>query len=152
MRIGLVGCVKAKLSHSAPAQELYVSSLFRGRRDFVVRSCDRWFVLSALHGLVTPEQVLEPYDVSLVGASRVVRRGWAERVLRQIDDDIGAVSGFVIELHAGSDYRDFGLCAGLAQRGAELSNPTVGLSQGRQLAFYSAARASVADSGDGFLR
>jgi hypothetical protein len=47
MRIGLVGCVKSKRSQAAPARELYSSPLFRGRRDWVERTCDRWFVLSA---------------------------------------------------------------------------------------------------------
>jgi hypothetical protein len=42
----------------------------------------------------------------------------------------------VFEIHAGADYRDFGLADGLLQRGAVVTVPTLGLSQGRQLAFY----------------
>ena len=62
MRIGLVGCVKKKGPVAAPAEELYVSPLFVGRRRFVESTCDRWFILSALHGLVDPHEVIEPYD------------------------------------------------------------------------------------------
>jgi hypothetical protein len=62
LRVGLVGCVKKTLTHRAPAEDLYVSPLFVGRRRYVEGSCDRWFILSAEHGLVTPERELEPYD------------------------------------------------------------------------------------------
>ena len=57
MRVGLVGCVKKKGSSPAPAGDLYISPLFIGRRRFVEASCDRWFILSALHGLLDPDQV-----------------------------------------------------------------------------------------------
>jgi hypothetical protein len=68
-RIGLVGCVKTKRSFASPGKDLYASPLFRGRRRYVEASCDRWFVLSALHGLVAPDEVLEPYDVTLSGGA-----------------------------------------------------------------------------------
>ena len=123
-RIGLVGCVKEKRSAPAAAGDLYTSALFRGRRRFVERSCDRWYILSALHGLVDPEATLEPYDVTLVGAGRQTKRDWAARVLHQIDSQLGSVFGVVIEVHAGADYRDWGLVDGLRARGAMVSAPT----------------------------
>jgi hypothetical protein len=81
VRVGLVGCVKRKGPVAAPAGELYVSPLFAGRRRFVEASCDRWFILSARHGLVDPDEVVEPYDESLVAAGVGERHAWAERVL-----------------------------------------------------------------------
>lgn len=73
----LVGCVKTQLPVRAPADELFVSPLFRRRRDFAERSGLPWFVLSSRHGLVRPGQVIEPYDLCLarqpVAASGV---GW----------------------------------------------------------------------------
>lgn len=136
MRIGLVGCVKEKRAVAAEAQNLYISALFRGRRRYVESTCDSWFVLSALHGLVRPQTILDPYDVTLVGASRQRKREWAETVLGQIDHQLGSVFGAVIEVHAGADYRDWGLVDGLGARGAMVSVPAAGLTQGRQLAFY----------------
>lgn len=62
MKVGLVGCVKSKRGTAAPARDLYTSALFRGRRRYVELTCDRWFILSARHGLVEPEEILEPYD------------------------------------------------------------------------------------------
>lgn len=136
MRVGLVGCVKSKRSSPAAAQDLYTSTLFRGRRAFVERSCRAWYVLSAEHGLVEPDRVLAPYDKTLSGAARDEKRRWSERVLVQIDDlglDLGSTT---FEVHAGAEYREFGLVAGLQRRGARVEVPAAHLSQGQQLAFY----------------
>jgi hypothetical protein len=136
VRIGLVGCVKTKSPVAAPAGELYVSPLFVGRRRFVEGTCDRWFILSALHGLVDPAEVIEPYDRTLVDVSVGERQAWAGRVLATLDTIVGHLDGVVFEVHAGAAYRDFGLVDGLRRRGAEVVVPAAGLSQGRQLAFY----------------
>ena len=139
MRIGLVGCVKSKLTHAAPAADLYTSPLFRGRRAYVGRSCERWLVLSALHGAVRPDVVLEPYDVTLNDASRAERRAWASRVLGQLEGELGSLRGLTFEIHAGANYTDWGLVEGLRERGATVEQPLAGLSLGQQLAFYAAA-------------
>jgi hypothetical protein len=120
MRVGLVGCVKSKQSQAAPARELYVSPLFRGRRAWVERTCDRWFILSAKHGLVEPGRVLAPYDETLTDLPRTARRSWSALIIRALEEALGEVSGVVMELHAGSAYLDYGLVAGLRERGAVL--------------------------------
>lgn len=61
----LVGCVKKKLDRPAPARDLYVSDLFEKQHSYAERTGVPWFVLSAEHGLVTPDQVLAPYDLQL---------------------------------------------------------------------------------------
>ena len=137
MRIGLVGCVKSKLPLAAPAKDLYTSALFRGAQCSVERSCDRWFVLSALHGLVEPDQVLDPYEQTLNTASRSERRAWAERVLHQVEATLGAgLSGHTFEAHAGRNYLAFGLVQGLESRGATVEQPLDGLGLGKRLSFY----------------
>ena len=135
-RIGLVGCVKQKLGHVAPAADLYVSPLFRGRRACVERTCERWFILSALHGVVRPDAPLEPYDVTLNNASQAERRAWAATVLRQLDAELESFAGLTFEIHADANYADYGLVSGLRARGATVEQPVAGLNMGRQLAFY----------------
>ena len=135
--VGLVGCVKSKLSRPAPAQELYTSALFEGRRRWVEQTCDRWFILSALHGLVSPDEVLEPYDQALSSASSRARLAWSDQVLHQLRDTLGQdMQGLYFEIHAGSPYRDHGLIAGLTAGGSTVTVPAAGLSLGQQLAFY----------------
>jgi hypothetical protein len=136
-RIGLVGCVKTKANFALSAKDLYVSPLFKGRRRFVEITCDEWWILSALHGLVRPEDELEPYDVALMNSSRSEKQRWSRAVLVSIDDVVDARNGDTFELHAGADYRCYGLEDGLRARGFLIDNPTKGLRSGEQLSFYS---------------
>ena len=135
-RIGLVGCVKSKLDSVQPAADLYISPLFRFRREYVERSCDEWWILSALHGLVKPDQELGPYDVTLKNSSRSERRRWSRVVIDQIFELIGPSFGDVFEIHAGNDYRSWGLERELQSLGCRVEVPTDGMTQGVQLSFY----------------
>ena len=58
--IALVGCVKGKRTAETEAQDLYTSDLFKKRRAHVNRRGLEWFILSAQHGLVAREQVIDP--------------------------------------------------------------------------------------------
>jgi hypothetical protein len=144
MRIGLVGCVKGKRTAPAPARDLYTSALFRGRRRWVEARCDRWYVLSALHGLVAPEQVLAPYDVTLTSAPVARRRAWAGEVLRDLDRTVGDLRGAEVDVLAGAAYRDHGLLDGLRARGARVTVVAEGLSMGAQLAYLGEAARGTA--------
>lgn len=65
MRVALVGCGKAKLARPAPARELYISTLFRLASQYAERGFDRWVILSAKHGVLLPDEVIEPYEARL---------------------------------------------------------------------------------------
>jgi hypothetical protein len=142
MRTGLVGCVKGKTATPAPASELYTSALFRRRREYVERTCDAWYVLSAKHGLVRPDRILKPYDKTLKRASRQERRDWSRGVVRELQQCLGSLNGTVFEIHAGNDYRAYGLVDGLIAGGARVEVPVAGLLLGQQLAFYRRAKES----------
>lgn len=135
-RIGLVGCVKDKATSAKPARDLYVSTLFHGRRAYVERSCDEWWILSAKHGLLHPEQVIEPYDQTLKEAGTAGRQMWSLKVLDALVERVVPTSHDIIEVHAGAEYRDYGLVHGLRRLGCQIVNPTEGLVFGEQLAFY----------------
>lgn len=68
--------------------------------------------------------------------ARADRREWSDRVLTSLAEHVGLRPGEVVEIHAGSEYRDFGLVQGLQQRGVTVVVPAVGMPLGRQLAFY----------------
>jgi len=138
-RIGLVGCVKEKAGGPRPAKDLYVSTLFSGRRSFVEHTCEQWWILSAEHGLVHPDDVLAPYDVTLKAMGQSARREWSSRVMAAIDERVRPVAGDVFEIHAGAEYRNFGLIDGLRARGCAVENPTEGMGIGKQLQFYKQA-------------
>src|SRR4051812_38638013 len=100
MRIGLVGCVKTKLHRPAQAKDLYISPLFRGRRRYVERNCDRWFILSAKHGLLEPDSTIEPYDLRLSDCGAVDRRRWSRGALEALEAKLGELGSHTFELHA----------------------------------------------------
>ena len=70
-RLTLVGCGNAKVdlsdreAETIPAAKLYSSSYFRLKREYAERQSDSWLILSALHGLLSPWEPIESYDVSL---------------------------------------------------------------------------------------
>ena len=70
----LISCSKSKLNGRAPARELYTGTLFKKAVAWAARHGYEWFVISALHGLLTPDQTIAPYDYSLKQ-----RRGSRER-------------------------------------------------------------------------
>ena len=137
MRVGLVSCSKSKLDHRARASELYSpSTLFRGASCWVKRSCDRWYILSAKHHLVRPEEELDPYNATLNDASTAERRGWSQQVLSELNEALGDLRGFTFEVHAGAAYLNFGLLDGLVELGARIESPVAGMPQGKRLHFY----------------
>ena len=70
----LISCSKSKLNERATARELYTGTLFKKAVAWAERHGYEWFVISALHGLVTPNQTIAPYNYSLKQ-----RRGARER-------------------------------------------------------------------------
>lgn len=72
----VLACGAQKLPTAAPALELYTGPLFGSARRWAlsVTSRDRIFVLSALHGLVGADQVLEPYDQRIKPTRETVDR------------------------------------------------------------------------------
>jgi len=139
LRVGLVGCVKGKKDARAPAKDLYISPLFRARRRYVERSCDRWFILSAKHGLVEPTIHLEPYDFTLKNLSARERKEWSKGVLDALHEEFGDLETCVFEIHAGNEYRSYGVVDGLRAAGSRVEIPTAGLRFGEQLAFYASS-------------
>ena len=137
----LLGCVKSKLDVPAPAEELYVSPLFRKRRAYAEFLGQPWFVLSALHGLLAPSDVVEPYDMALSAQGVQFRRAWGQRAATQLREACD-LNGKVVEIHAGSAYVD-ALEPLLQADGANVQVPLRGLNQGQHLAWYSALRKGV---------
>ena len=78
--IALVACSKKKLGYPAPAKDLYQGALFKKARAWAEANADEWYILSAEHGLVFPDQVLEPYDRTLPAH----RYDWTTMVIGQL--------------------------------------------------------------------
>lgn len=131
-RVVLVGCVSKKQALAAPAKDLYVSDLFRKRRAYVESSGLRWFILSALHGVLDPEDEIEPYDVRLSKLPRRERMMWGQRVARELEERLGALGAVTFEVHAGAAYAE-AIEGPIGELGGTVVLPLAGLPIGRQL-------------------
>jgi hypothetical protein len=73
--IVVIGCGARKLSHAAPAAELYTGAYFAEclRTARKMADDDRVLILSARYGLLGVAEVIEPYDLGMgqPGAVRV---------------------------------------------------------------------------------
>jgi len=88
-RVAIISCCKVKMERPAPAKNFYCSQLFTATRRYVEREIQRgnldgWFVLSAKHGLIEPEQIVEPYDVTLAKMSSAAKVVWSDQVVADI--------------------------------------------------------------------
>ena len=70
----LVSCVRKKRATASLAKDLYISDWFRKPAAYAGRNSDAWYILSARYGLVEPNQVIEPYDVTLNRMPAAARR------------------------------------------------------------------------------
>lgn len=139
----LVTCVKEKRDTPCAARDLYVSPLFRKERAYAERRGVRWFILSAEHGLIAPDDWLAPYERYLPDTSAPYRAAWGRWVVERLDLLAGPLAGRVVEVHASSAY--IAAIAGhLAAKGAVLLEPLKGLSLGQRLAWYDASHQPAA--------
>ena len=84
MRIALVADSSTQRATPAPAWQLYTSTRFQLARRYAAAHADRWYVLSAQHGLVAPRAVLAPDNVRLAVLPRAARQAWAARVAQEL--------------------------------------------------------------------
>jgi hypothetical protein len=130
----LISCSKSKSGHRDTARNMYVSPLYRKSALLAEKWGLKFSILSAKYGLLHPDQVIEPYDLTLKGASKQAKREWAERVDAQIRSTINQK----LVILAGDDY-----FAPLTEAGKEhpleYLAPMRGLSLGNRLAFLNEA-------------
>lgn len=129
-KVGLVACSEKKLAKAAPARALYQGQLFKASVAYCNLFADSWCVLSAKHGLVLPDTLLEPYNVSMRGRRRDEKFAWAKAVIvrmRQLFPN----DALVIIL-AGNDYR-YPLVPLLLHQGYNVHVPLAGMGIGQQL-------------------
>jgi hypothetical protein len=131
----LIGCVATKRDRPLPAKELYMSELFRRRRFYAESSGKPWFILSALHGLVEPAQVVPPYERSINDVTAAERAEWAAEIANALLEWAPSAVGGQVEVHAGQEYVA-ALRSPLHKAGIGVVTPLQGLRIGEQLQWY----------------
>lgn len=131
MKIIFIACSAKKLKKRAKAKDLYISPLFRLNWRYANKlKSDRIYILSAKYGLVKPNTVLKPYNVTLNSQSPAQRKAWAEKVAEQMrQEKINFTKDKAIFL-AGKNYHQH-----LAPLFRHFQLPLKGLGIGRQLKY-----------------
>lgn len=129
----LIGGAATKLDHPAPARDLYTSQLFHSARAWAELEGDAWYILSALHGLVTPAMVLDPYEMHMRELDTVGRGLWGRRVADQLQEVEPHTRWHPVTILAGRLYVEplqaiFG--------GGAFELPLQGLGIGQRLAWF----------------
>jgi hypothetical protein len=127
-RVALVSCVKTKRQSAVAAKDLYISPYFMGMRRYAEKDADAWYILSAGHGVVRPDQVIAPYERTLKKVQD--RVAWGERVNRQLLELLPA--GAIVLVLAGVRYRER-IVPFLESQGFTVKVPMLGLKFGQQL-------------------
>lgn len=132
-KIYLVSCVSKKKRGKHPARDSYDSPWFRKARSYVEQRldhADKWFVLSAKHGLLCPDDVIEPYETTLNEMGKEERQEWARQVFNRLRSIVRQAD--VVVILAGRRYREF-LQKDLIDWCRRVEVPMEGLMIGQQL-------------------
>jgi cytoplasmic iron level regulating protein YaaA (DUF328/UPF0246 family) len=130
--VAFVACVGKKNSTPMPARDLYTSAWFRKASAYATRTAGEWYILSAKYGLVSPDEVIKPYDETLNRMPAAARRAWAKRVMDDLTQRLEP--GDEVIILAGQRYRA-DLLDPLRQMGCTVQIPMQGLRIGEQLAW-----------------
>lgn len=139
----LVTCVKSKAPRPSAAKDLYTSPLFKKQRAYAEKARVPWFILSAEHGLVAPDEWLAPYERYLPETPASYRKAWGIWVSARLELLAGQLQDKIVEIHAGSAYLDV-VRPELEKRGARVVDPLHGLQMGSRLAWYGDTATDVA--------
>ena len=110
IRICLISCVSQKTNYKNPCKDLYISPLFKKTWAYVsqIERPHGVYILSALHGLIRYDTVIEPYDKTLLDMSKEECLEWAEKVKKQLTEtfvkDGRTLEDYHFQIFAGSKY------------------------------------------------
>ena len=123
MQATLIQCTKSKRDEAAPARNLYDESTYYCKmKEFAEANGRQWYILSAKHGLLHPNTVVEPYDD--FGLSESQAQGIATKL---VEKDVTHV-----DIVAGKKYTE-SLIPELEARGIEVKEYCKGLSIGKRM-------------------
>ena len=131
MKIAILGCKGVKQNYTCPAEEMYSKSyIFSKQLEIVNKNYDKYYILSSKYGLITPDTIIEPYDLifepphtnftrgmgagynSAPRATKQYKQEWAKQVipqLKQLEGNVDMWIGYLyynlLKNHLPSNFR-----------------------------------------------
>jgi cytoplasmic iron level regulating protein YaaA (DUF328/UPF0246 family) len=127
-KIAFISCVKTKTKLPSKAEDLYISDLFKKSLEYCKKRYDEVFILSAKYGLLSLNDFIKPYELTLNKMTVLERKQWSYKVYMQIEKKIGLQNEFYF--YCGKNYNQF------LKNKLNGKNPLEGLTFGNQLKFY----------------
>ncbi len=82
----LVSCGKRKSNVACKAKDMYNSHRFQRLKTIAETNNLKWYILSAKHGLLSPYEIIEPYDLCITDCSEEYKKQWSEKILSQLSN------------------------------------------------------------------
>jgi hypothetical protein len=124
----LLSCVKLKRSHRCKAADMYTSPLFQKMMAYAHSLKPKSiFILSAKYGLLSPDDMIDPYEQTLKKMKSAERQQWAQRVVLELRKKCDLDVDHFVFL-AGVPYRE-----NLVSHLKHFAVPMEGLAFGKQL-------------------
>jgi hypothetical protein len=124
--IYLIACSSKKGTMPTQARDLYQGQAFKFSRQLAEKTGADYWILSALHGLVHPEEKITPYNEYLGGMTKAQRTTWAIKTAQQIKR--AGLTDSPVTFLAGGLYAE-----PLAQIFTHANRPLAGMGIGQQL-------------------
>ena len=106
-KIALISCTSSKKDYVCEAKELYSKSLaFRLEYEIAGKIAEKVYILSAKHGLVSPDTVLAPYNYTLINKPQNIKVQWSNNVLKQMKQQVSLENDEFI-IFTGKDYYEY---------------------------------------------
>ena len=131
----LISCGKHKKRDRAKAADLYTSPRFRMSVGIARQLALPFSILSAKHGLLSPNKTVEPYDLQLSSLSAESRLAWSKAVFKAIISAKPAITRVIVLAH---DEYAHDLVPALRQEGTEVIEPMRGFSDNSRMMFLNA--------------
>ena len=130
-KIYLISCTKKKEARRCKARDMYMPSpRFRHSVSIAERARARFFIVSAKHHLLKPDDVISPYEKTLNNMGIKQRQEWAEEVIKQMEVSLPRSGTAVILM--GMSYCEY-LLEWLNKRFKNVEQPLEGFRSGEQL-------------------
>lgn len=133
--ITLVACVQKKHKGPMRARSLYRSDLFKKTSAYTEKISDEWYILSAKYKLLSPDEIIGYYNLSLKVMSAEERRIWSAEVFDELKKILTSDDKVIIL--AGEKDREY-LVDPIRQLGCDVDIPMANLRIGEQLAWLKA--------------
>ncbi|AXT85413.1 hypothetical protein C6I20_09580 [Aeromicrobium sp. A1-2] len=120
----LLGSVGDRANVPAPAKEVFRDFSFQLSRLDAELSGGEWFILSAEHGLVAPDEWMSPDSRTLADMHPDYRLVWASWVVARLQSLVGSLDGMLVRVDAPDAFIG-PLFADLRDAGAVISSGSV---------------------------